>query len=74
MSEEKQAVTSSLEQRARLIAVKNANDDLSNDFIGTEGVAENALTGASQHMVSKSFPLFESSTQTDHRSIDGMLY
>lgn len=44
VSEEKQAVTSSLEQRARLIAVKNANDDLSNDFTGTEGVAENALT------------------------------
>ena len=44
VSDEKEAVTSSLEQRARLIAVKNANDDLSNDFTGTEGVAENTLT------------------------------
>ena len=43
--EEKQAVTSSLEQRAQLIAVKKANDDLSNDFTGTEGVAKNALIG-----------------------------
>ena len=44
VSEEKQAATSSLEQRARLLTVKNANDDLSNDFTGTEGVGENALT------------------------------
>ena len=44
MSGKKQAVISSLEQRARLIAVKYANDDPSNDFTGIEGVAENALT------------------------------
>ena len=44
MSGKKQAVTSSLEQRAWLITVKYANDDPSNDFTGTEGVTENALT------------------------------
>ena len=43
MSGKKQAVTSSLEQRAQLIAIKYANDDPSNDFTGTEGVAKNAL-------------------------------
>ena len=44
VSGKKQAVTSSLEQQARLIVVKYANDDPSNDLTGTEGVAKNALT------------------------------
>ena len=44
VSGKKQAVTSSLEQRAQLIAVKYANDEPSNDFIGIADIAENALT------------------------------
>ena len=44
VSGKKQAITSRLEQQAWLIAVKYANDNPSNDFTGTEGVAKNALT------------------------------